>query len=468
LIKLSNNITNFLITFFLILVYSLFIIINKYYRLANENYLFLIIPISIFLLCAACYLLLLLSVPINLKIIKKFFLNEYKILLTICVLILLYSLSYSIVSQENTNNSATLKNFFNHEGLEDFFYKNYIIFFLLVFIVNIFLVKQLKIQEKQIFFILLSFSIFFLTISILQNIIHFSKINNLSRYITDMDNCTYFQFLPFAVDGKRNFEILPFLIGYILTLGIYKNKFILINTTFFIACFLTYSKNLWIAIIFINITSFFLYNKINILKFFIFKIIILLLTIISLNFIFETFDKKCNPNIKDYTIIKIFSLIGISQNEVVNSIKMDSLKKMSSFRLKIITNNEDEFLKRVDYLLDSTAPRIEIYKESVKKISKKILLGYGSNNFKLSSNNSSNSESEPLKILLDLGIIGLLVWIYLYFQLLKSCKTKWSLLLILSILSLSAFNIYSWFLPTYFIVTSIIFFENNERHKSIL
>lgn len=468
MIKLSNNITNFLITFFLILVYSLFIIINKYYRLANENYLFLIIPISIFLLCAACYLLLLLSVPINLKIIKKFFLDEYKILLTICVLILLYSLSYTIVSQENTNNSTTLKNFFNNKGLEDFFYKNYIIFFLLVFIVNIFLVKQLKIQEKQIFFILLSFSIFFLTISILQNIIHFSKINNLSKYITDMDNCTYFQFLPFAVNGKRNFEILPFLIGYILTLGIYKNKFILINTTFFIACFLTYSKNLWIAIIFINIISFFLYNKINILKFFIFKIIILLLTIISLNFIFETFDKKCNPNIKDYTIVKIFSLIGISQIESINTIKTDSLKKMSSFRLKVITDNEDEFLKRVDYLLDSTAPRMEIYKESVKKISKKILLGYGSNNFKLSSNNSSNSESEPLKILLDLGVIGLLVWIYLYFQLLKSCKTKWSLLLILSILSLSAFNIYSWFLPTYFIVTSIIFFENNERHKSIL
>ena len=141
-----------------------------------------------------------------------------------------------------------------------------------------------------------------------------------------------------------------------------------------------------------------------------------------MNFIFETFDKKCNPNIKDYTIIKIFSLIGISQIESINTIKTDSLKKMSSFRLKVITDNEDEFLKRVDYLLDSTAPRMEIYKESVKKISKKILLGYGSNNFKLSSNNSSNSESEPLKILLDLGVIGLLVWIYLYFQLLKSCK----------------------------------------------
>lgn len=468
MIKLSNNITNFLITFFLILVHSLFIIINKYYRLANENYLFLIIPILIFLLCAACYLLLLLSVPINLKIIKKFFLDEYKILFTICVLILLYSLSYSIMPHENTNNSATLKNFLNHEGLENYFYKNYIIFFLLVFVVNIFLVKQLRIQEKQIFFILLSFSIFFLTISILQNIIHFSKIYNVSKYITDMDNCTYFQFLPFAVNGKRNYEILPFLIGYILTLGIYKNKFILINTTFFLACFLTYSKNLWIAIIFINIVSFFLYDKINILKFFIFKIIILIFAIISLNFVFETTDKKCNPNIKNYTIIKIFSLIGISQNETINSIKKDSLKKMDSFRIKVSTDNEEEFLNKVNYLLDSTAPRLEIYKESIKKISKKILLGYGSNNFKLSSNNSSNSESEPLKILLDLGVIGLLVWIYLYFQLLKSCKTKWSLLLILSIMSLSTFNIYSWFLPTYFIVTSIIFFEKNERHKSIL
>ena len=28
---------------------------------------------------------------------------------------------------------------------------------------------------------------------------------------------------------------------------------------------------------------------------------------------------------------------------------------MSSFRLRVITDNEGEFLKRVDYLLDSTA-----------------------------------------------------------------------------------------------------------------
>ena len=188
-----------------------------------------------------------------------------------------------------------------------------------------------------------------------------------------------------------------------------------------------------------------------------------------MNFIFETFDKKCNPNIKDYTIVKIFSLIGISQIESINTIKTDSLKKMSSFRLKVITDNEDEFLKRVDYLLDSTAPRMEIYKESVKKISKKILLlGMGQiiSNYHLTIH--LTLKANLLKFFLDLGVIGLLVWIYLYFQLLKSCKTKWSLLLILSILSLSAFNIYSWFLPTYFIVTSIIFFENNERHKSIL
>ena len=50
---------------------------------------------------------------------------------------------------------------------------------------------------------------------------------------------------------------------------------------------------------------------------------------------------------------------------------------MSSFRLKVITDNEDEFLKRVDYLLDSTAPRMETYKESVKKYLRKYYLGMG-------------------------------------------------------------------------------------------
>ena len=44
-----------------------------------------------------------------------------------------YSLSYTIVSQENTNNSTTLKIFFNNKGLEDFFYKNYIIFFISIY-----------------------------------------------------------------------------------------------------------------------------------------------------------------------------------------------------------------------------------------------------------------------------------------------------------------------------------------------
>lgn len=468
MIKLDNNIANFLITFFLILVFTFFITFNKFYQLSNENYLFLTIQILIFLLCVISYLLLLLSVPIDLNTLKKFFLNEYKILLATFVLILLYFITYYVMPIENTSNSTLLKILLNNENLENFFFKNYIIIFLLIFIFNIFLLKQLKIKEEKIFLILLSFSIFFLIIGILQNIIHFSNFDFSRKYLTDMDNCAYFQFLPFAINGKRNFEILPLLIGYVLTLGLFKNRFILINAIFFTTCFLTYSKNLWVTIIFINIISFFLYDKIKILKTLILKFLILILTLFFLNFSFNTFHENCNPRIKDYTLIKIFSLINIFPNEKINKMKKDSIKQLDSFKERFSQLNENEYIEVVDYLLDSTPPRMEIYKESLDKIFSNILFGYGPNNFKLLSNNSSNSESEPLKILLDIGIIGLLLWIYLYFQLLKNCKTKWSLLLILSIMSVSVFNIYSWFLPTYFIVTSIIFFENNERSKSIL
>ena len=132
------------------------------------------------------------------------------------------------------------------------------------------------------------------------------------------------------------------------------------------------------------------------------------------------------------------------------------------------TYNEKEFVAATNHLLDSTIPRKNIYKESLKKISEKKMFGYGPNNYILKSNNSNNSESEFLKILLDLGVIGIFVWIYFFVQLFKECKSKWSFLILLSIISLSLFNIYSWFLPIYFIVTCIIFFEKNVRSKSIL
>ena len=132
------------------------------------------------------------------------------------------------------------------------------------------------------------------------------------------------------------------------------------------------------------------------------------------------------------------------------------------------SDNKTKFIDNVEYLLDSTPPRLDIYKESLKKISEKKFFGYGHNNYILKSNNSSNSESELFKILLDIGIIGFLLWSYLIIQLLCYCKSKWSLLTLSSILSLSLFNIYSWFLPIYFILPFIISFEKRILSKSIL
>ena len=130
--------------------------------------------------------------------------------------------------------------------------------------------------------------------------------------------------------------------------------------------------------------------------------------------------------------------------------------------------NDEELIYEINYLLDSTKPRKDIYKESLKKISEKKLFGYGLNNYILKSNNSSNSESEFLKILLDIGVVGMIMWLYFFIQLFKNCKSNWSFLILLSTMSLSLFNIYSWFLPIYFLLTYVIFFEKNVRTKSIL
>ena len=262
------------------------------------------------------------------------------------------------------------------------------------------------------------------------------------------------------------------MIGYALTLGTYKYKFTFINIIFFIACFLTYSKNLWIALIILNFISLFLYDKFKVLKFLIIKIAITFITILFLNITFNIV-KSCNPNIKDYTLIKLLSLININNHsEYLTKVKKNSLKNMKSFNIYFGQNNRSmdktEFVNKVEFLLDSTAPRLDIYKESLKKINKKKIFGYGHNNYILRSNNSSNSESELFKILLDIGITGFLLWSYLIIQLLYNCKTKWSLLTVSSILLLSLFNIYSWFLPIYFILTFMIFFEKRVPSKSIL
>ena len=373
--KLKKKIFNFLIKFFLISFFSFFITFNHFYKLSNNNNILIIIPILIFTFSIITYMVLVLSISINLESVKKFFVDQQKILIAIILLILLYAISYFFIPIENKSNSTILNFIFENEILNNIIFKNYIIFFLLAFIFNIFLAKQLNVNENEIFSILLKFSIFFLLLAVIQNIIFFFNLKDISKYLTNIANCQYFQFLPFGLSGKRNYEILPFVIGYALTLGIYKKKFTFINIIFFIACFLTYSKNLWVALIILNLIALLLYDKIKVLKFLIIKIAVTFITILFLNITFNIV-KSCNPNIKDYTLIKLISIININNHsEKLTDIKKKSLENMKTFEVyfKIdSSDNKSEFIDKVEYLLDSTTPRLNIYKESLKKYLKKI------------------------------------------------------------------------------------------------
>ena len=470
MLSLKKNTVNLLLTVFLISFFSFFIIFNKFYLLSLSNNLFLIIPLIIILLSISSYLILIISIPIKIKVVKKFYLENRKLLLSIFILITIYIVSYFILPAKITYHSVLLNFIFKDINLSNFIFKNFIVFFLIIFILNIFLINQLKFQEKEVFNILLKFSLFFLILGILQNIIYFWNTGNqFSEYFSDTENCIYFQFLPYGIAGKRNYEIIPFILGYTLTQGLFKNKYIFLNLLFFVACFLSYSKNLWITLVFINIISFFIFDKIRFLKHLFLKLLVLISSVLILNTAMLSKD-NCNPKINKYTKVKIISLINVNENKYLNSIKNEALLELTSFKAYFQEHNynDEEFVANTNYLLDSTAPRLLIYEESLKKISKKILSGYGPNNYILKSNNSSNSESEFLKIMLDIGIIGILLWLYLFIQLFKNCKSKWSLLMLSSIMSLSLFNIYSWFLPIYFILTCVIFFERNVRTRSIL
>ena len=471
MLKLKRNSINLLVTFFLISLFSFFITFNKFYINSTNNNLILIIPIFIILISIVSYLILVFTIPVKIYRVKKFYLENHKLLLPIFALVALYVVSYLISPIEITSNSKLLNFLFKNTNLRNFIFKNFTVIFLIIFILNIFLINQLKFQEKEVFNILLKFSLFFLFLAVLQNILFYIiKDFWFSNYISDANNCIYFQFLPFGISGKRNYEIIPFIIGYALTLGLNKNKYIFLNILFFVACFLTYSKNLWVTLIFLNIISFFIFDKIFLIKSIFLKIFFLVITIYLFSFYFSTND-QCNPNIKDYTKIKIISLININDNKKLNKIKKDAILNMTSFKVYHGDHNQisnNEFIAKTDNLLDSTKPRKEIYKESLKKISEKKLFGYGVNNYTLESNNSSNSESEFLKILLDIGVVGMILWLYFSIQLFKNCKSNWSFLILLSTMSLSLFNIYSWFLPIYFILTCVIFFEKNVRTKSTL
>ena len=92
------------------------------------------------------------------------------------------------------------------------------------------------------------------------------KINYLSNIFPFRGNYNfYFQFLPFAIDGKRSSEIIFFSLSYIAILIVLtkdeKSKLNYLSYIIFIASFLSYSKNIWLSLILSLLLIFFFFQK---------------------------------------------------------------------------------------------------------------------------------------------------------------------------------------------------------------
>ena len=467
--KYSRANLNNVFAILLITQFAFFIILNKYFFFYKQsNNFFILIPIII--LFVSVILVYTYLFFLNKHSIKnlKFFINSNKDIIISIILICITSILSRLLNDENNFSlkSESLKVLVKYLNL-NLIYDYYLIIFFLFFLFNLYI---FKLHEKNrslcVFDILLKFSIFYLIYALLINFVFyffefFKFDNSWFVYFADTDNCIYFQFLPIGISGKRHYEIIVFLIGYVLT---FNNKnYGKLNIIFFIVCALSFSRNLWIAILFINFFNIIFTKRLVIFLNLIKKMAILFLSIIVLNFIFTNFTKKnCNPGILNYSLIKSLSLINILKIKYLDNLIYKNTGKLDSFRVYNDKRDNNEFINDTLILLDSTPKRIEIYKESVKKIIKKPLIGYGFNNYRLSSNQSINSESQILKIFLDGGILGIIVWFLFVFKFYCKIKSYWQLNIFLALLSLSLLNIYSWF-PFLYTILPLLLITPSDR-----
>lgn len=292
------------------------------------------------------------------------------------------------------------------------------------------------------------------------------------------NNYAYFQLLPFYLSGFRNVEYFPVLAGYFYSIINYlqlsnsnRKKRSLYTTIFLGICvFFSYSRLSWFAVIIINIICIILISrnkKINdYLKYAFYQIVIFFLFFLILFYFWNIseliFKKNSQPrsNLFYYSMMKITSLYPINdrlpnyfnklnkdawfyyqEEERKNKFSMSNLRSKNSEEIyfdnskEIYFDNSEEIY--FDYVvkeymnqhLNSTAPRKEIYFQSIRLIKEKFFFGYG-NNFsfilittaKQPVETKGNAESDFLQYFLEMGFFGFLLKIFIYFSLLFNRK----------------------------------------------
>jgi hypothetical protein len=409
-------------------------------------------------------------------IFEKILINKYFILILSSFIGLIFINIYNLsILDLSDNNKKTCSSILDHLNLININFlvklcvnpKIIYIFLSAIFFTYLVLINN-KINFSKCFIIIgLVFSI----ISILHFLLDFFLKENYASYYHNIykvnsknasNNYAYFQLLPFYLAGFRNIEYFPVLAGYFYSLLNYiqlsnsnKKKSSLYTTIFLGICiFFSYSRLSWFVVIIINITCVILVSRNKKIKDYlkyIFYQIAIFLSFFLIFFYFwnisELFFKKNSQprsNLFYYSMMKVSSFYPLN-NEIPNYFNKlnkdswhyyaeeESKKKFMELNLHY-KNSDDIYFDYVvkDYMnqhLNSTAPRKEIYAQSVQLIKKNIFFGNG-NNFsfilttteKLPVVTKGNAESDFFQYLLEMGFFGFLLKITIYLSLLFNKK----------------------------------------------
>jgi hypothetical protein len=472
------QVNNFIFSFFLI---ELFIFI------VNIHYLSITIIITHTIIILTLLIWYIVNIDFS-NAIKK--LSNIKYIFLFCItLVFLYStkINYS----EHLNQSITCKKLKLIYSYADCSYSIFYLFTIGILFLLLFYFNKLKIDLIKVF---IWIGLIIIIISIINLVIYYSlylgiiKKNYLSNIFPFRGIYSfYFQFLPFAIDGKRNTEILFFALPYASTLIFFlkneKSKLNYLSYVMFVASFLTYSKNLWINILLTFFLLYFLCTKKNlILKIFFKSAFLLIISIFIINFtqiaidshtINSKYPKKHYVSIIDYTAIKIgykFDNESAQVPEVQYLNFIQNYAYNTDIRKKFLEKNLD-----INYLFSSTAERKFIYKELINKFNiNNFLFGNGLNsiNFKtVNPNNKTNlyiknAESYILQVLFEIGAVGLTVWIIITIFILKILNFNYKIIY-LSLLFLCIFNSYQENILFWVLSGSIIGIGAKEKLKQL-
>jgi hypothetical protein len=323
----------------------------------------------------------------------------------------------------------------------------YLFYFFLVFIFFLFFFLQVKVPDIRKIFI--KFGLIIFAFSLINLIIYYLKyfnVINFSYFIKFEGNYNfYWQFIPFAIQGYRNFEVLPYILAFISAISLFKShnrKYEIYIYFFFTSIFLTFSKNAWIVTIFITLMTLIgsKKNRSIIRNCFIFTTILILLISISQKILIKEF----HTNIIPYTLDKILPSSFFKKDNFYGNDYYKNFEKVYG------KGNFKKAEEHLDYLFNSTQSRFVIYKNTIKYIFEKPILGHGLNshieieNIFKNKILTDNYESQFLTILMEIGFVGFFIYSYIFIYSFKKIKIKkeFYITLIVGILILSLFNSY--------------------------